>query len=265
MKMQKFIGQKFDFFLADDYIILKRCFDLSVVISSISNHLTEYLKLVNFGFKSKNVKFAIIIDINEIDKFKKEDEETNLERLIFICNQFESNELNLNFGIFSYEKPIPFLTHEVFNSFWPFKKKWIGDKNQIMIKKNSSVGYDGHFCKTRNMNLKLFYEYAEKNNLNVVEFDYTNKFDFILDNMIHSKFVVSERSSLCVMATFALVPLYIVTERKMSLNIEQKERLITYGNGNLTTSKRIDHVLDGKITQSYFDGPIYNITPNDNL
>ena len=47
--------------------------------------------------------------------------------------------------------------------------------------------------------------------------------------------------------------------------MNNKNRLVTWGNGNLTTSNRIDNVIDGNITQGYYEGPLYNITREDRI
>jgi hypothetical protein len=265
MKLLKVIGEEFELASADQHIPIKNCFNIGLVILTLSNYLSDHLKLVKLGIKTKDVKLAIIIESSKIGKFKTEDLETNLDRIVFICNQFENNGLNLNFNIYGFEKEIPFLEQEISKSFWTFKDKWIGDKKQIMVKKSSSFGYDSFGFRTRNINLKMAYDYAEKNNLEIVEFDYADRFANVLENMIHSKFVISERSGLMVMAAFAKVPVYLVSEQRLCINIDNEERLLTWGNGNLTTSSRIEHIEDGNIEQSYFKGKIYNVTTKDTL
>lgn len=265
MKLLKNIGNGFRLSASSDILVINQCYDVGLVIVNISNRLTEHLKLFEMGLKSKNLNLSIIINQNEIGKFKIEDKETNLERLIFICEQFESNGLLLNFNIYSYEKPLPYLTHEYSNSFWQFKKKWIGDKNQIMIKRSSDIGYNNYSMASRNIDLNFAYQYAKEQQLNVIEFDYTDKFENLLHNMIHSKFVISERSGLTVLATFSNVPVYLVTEEKLTFTIDGEERFISWGNGNLSLSDRIDHIIDGKIEQKYFNGFLKNITPKDTL
>lgn len=245
---------------ADDIIILNTCWDSGLVITTIANRLTEYLKLYKLKLKNKDAKIAIVLSKSELGKFKSEDEETNLQRVKFICEQFESNGLNLNFNIYASSKELKYIPHEYVNSMWYFKKKWIGDKNQIMIKKSSSIGWKG-LGDNRGIDLSPFYDTS----YNVIEFDYTNNFSWILENMIHSKYVVSERSGLTTLGTFSQVPVYLVTHKKIEVFMNNKSRLITWGNGNLTTSNRIDEVKNGNITQGYYEGPLYNITLKDRI
>jgi len=253
-------GSYFSIQHADDIIVLNTCWDSGLVITSIANRLTEYLKLHKLRLKPRDAKIAIILSKTELDKFKPEDEETNLSRVKFICEQFEDNGLNLNFNIYTSAEELKYASHEYVNSMWYFKRKWIGDKNQIMIKKSSNVGFDG-FGDNRGIDLSPFYDTS----YDIIEFDYTNKFDWILDNMIHSKYVVSERSGLTTLGTFSQVPVYLVTNKKIEIFMNNKNRLITWGNGNLTTSNRIDNVTNGNITQGYYEGPLYNITQEDRI
>lgn len=250
----------FDISHADDIIILNNCWDAGLTIVTIANRLTEYLKLYKLGLKDKNARIAIILSNNELGKFKEEDEETNLDRIKFTCHQFDDNGLILNFNIYASTENLKYASHEYVNSMWYFKRKWVGDKNQIMIKKSSSVGWTG-LGNTRNIDLSSFYDTSYE----IIEFDYTNRFDWIIDNMIHSKYVVSERSGLTTLGTFSQVPVYLVAPKKIEIFMNGKNRPLTWGNGNLTTSNRIDNVIDGNITQGYYEGPLYNITLEDKI
>ena len=248
---------------ADEIILLPRCFDVGMVVTTISNVLTHYLKLNQLGYHDKDVDICLMID--QPEKFKKEDEETNLDRLKFVCSQFESNGLNINYNIYQTKSKLEYLAHESTNSLWYFKKQWIGDRNQIMIKRPSTTGYSGFEWKNRGLNLEFAYQYAEENELEIIEFDYTNKFDWILEQMIHSKLIVSDRSGLTILGTFAKCPVILVTQEQITMYIGNEKRVATWGNGNLSLSSIIDHVNNGQIEQKWFDGYLRNITPRDKI
>ena len=257
------VNNSFEWKNRDEVILLSRCYDIGMVVTTISNVLTHYLKLNQLGYHDKDVNICLMID--QPEKFKQEDKETNLDRINFVCNEFESNNLNVNYNIYHMKSKLKYLPHESTNSLWYFKKQWIGDYDQIMIKKPSSVGYSEFKFKNRDLDLNFAYEYAEENKLKVIEFDYTNKFDWILEEMIHSKLIVSDRSGLTVLGTFSKCPVILVTEEQITMHIGNKERVVTWGNGNLSLSSIIDHVNNGQIEQKWFDGYLRNITPEDKI
>ena len=258
----KSIGNPFFPEEANDIILLPGCFNVAMVSTTIANTLAHNLKLYSSGLIHNKIKICIVINEYEKDKHKEEDKETNLERLVFLCNEFESNGLDIHYSIFSVNQ-INYVAHEQCNSMWYFKKQWVGDKNQIMVKKSSPGGYSQFEFRTRNINLDFVYEYAEEKNLEIVEFDYSNKFDWILNEMIHSKFIVSEFGGLPILGTFAKCPVFIVTEGLISVVVGGKRRVVTYGNGNLSTSSIIDHINQGLIEQKPYGGFPKCITPKD--
>ena len=247
----------------NEVILLPRCFDIGMVVTTISNVLTHYLKLNQLGYHDKDVNICLMID--QPEKFKREDKETNLDRLEFVCSQFESNGLNINYNIYRTENKLKYLPHESTNSLWYFKKQWIGDRNQIMIKRPSETGYSGFEWKNRGLNLEFAYQYAKENGLKIIEFDYTNKFDWILEEMVHSKLIICDRSGLSILVTFAKCPVILVTQEQITMYIGNEERVVTWGNGNLSLSSIIDHVNKGQIEQKWFDGYLRNITPRDKI
>ena len=258
----KSIGNPFFPEEANDIVLLPSCFNAALVSTTIANTLTHNLKLYNCGLIDNTIKICIVINDYEKGKYKEEDKETNLERLIFICNEFETNGLDIHYSIFSVDQ-INYAAHEQCNSMWYFKRKWIGDKNQIMVKKSSPVGYSQFEFKTRNINLDFVYEYAEEKNLEVIEFDYSSKYDWLLNEMIHSKFIVSEFGGLSILGVFAQCPVFIVTEGLISIVIGGERKVVTYGNGNLSTSSIIDHINQGSIEQKPYNGFLECITPQD--
>ena len=256
------IGKPFFPEEANEIILLPGCFNAAVISMTIANALTHHLKLYNCGLIDSTIRFCIVINDCEKGKYKKEDEETNLERLVFVCNEFESNGLDIHYSFYSVDQ-INYAAHEQCNSMWYFKRQWIGDKNQIMVKKPSPVGYSGFEFQTRNINLDFVYEYAKENHLEVVEFDYSSQYDWLLNEMIHSKFIVSEFGGLLTLGIFAKCPIFIVTEDLISVVVGGKRRVVTYGNGNLSTSSIIDHINQGSIKQKPYDGFLKCITPRD--
>jgi len=258
----KSVGNPFFPEEANDIILLPALQNISMVSMTIANTLAHNLKLYTSGLISNKIKICIVINDYEKGKHKDTDEETNLERLVFLCNEFESNGLDIHYSIFSIDQ-INYIAHEQCNSMWYFKRQWIGNKNQIMLKKPSPVGYSGFEFQTRNINLDFVYEYAEEKNLKIVEFDYGNNFDWILDEMTHSKFIISEFAGLPILGTFAKCPVFIVTEDIISYVIGGKRRAVTYGNGNLSVSFIIDHINQGLIEQKPYSGFLKCITPKD--
>ena len=83
--------------------------------------------------------------------------------------------------------------------------------------------------------------------------------------MIHSKLIVSDRSGLTILGTFSKCPVILVTEEQITMHIGNKERVVTWGNGNLSLSSIIDHVNNGQIEQKWFDGYLRNITTQDKI
>lgn len=256
------VNKIFDFNDADEVILLPRCYDIGMIVTTIANVLTHYLKLYKLGFHDKNVDICLVIDNPK--KFKEEDEETNLERIQFVCNSFESNGLDISYSIYQ-SNDLNYLPHESTNSMWYFKKQWIGDKPQIMIKTPSEKGYAGFEWKNRGLDLSFAYKYADDNNLEVIEFDYTKKFEWILEQMIHSQLIISDRSGLTILGTYSKCPVILVTEELITMHIGGEQRVVTWGNGNLSTSSMIDHVNNGQIEQKWFDGYLRNITPRDEI
>lgn len=261
MKVVATINNQFN--NCNENIIIDNAFDIGLIIPLIANALTHHLKLYKLKISSrKDINIRLLVNESQLGKHKPEDAETNLERIIFVCNQFESHGMVLNFEIVAVDS-MPFKSHESVNSFWSFKQKWIGDENKIMIKKSNDIGFNQFGVNTRNIDLSFAYEYAEENRLDIFEFDYSTRFEEIIENAIHSKFAVSEMSGITLLVTYSECPLYICTDGPWQINMFGKNIPITWGNGNLTTSSRIDHIHNGVIEQKFFDKLIQQIPDYD--
>lgn len=223
--------------------------DLGIILSTVSNALTESYKHILLGYGS-DIQLDIIVQKNQCDKFKDSDPETNIERLEYVLSLFQKL-VPLSFNTHIVDN-IPFRSQAVYTSIWPMKHQWVGDKNQIMLKRPAPYGHkDFKSIQTRGLKMDPVYLYAKQYDLEVIEFDYTDPFDWIVDNIIHSKFVVSEYSAMAVLATFLRCPLKIVAEQELKFEIAGNIRPITFGNGNLGLNPRVDFPNKNGIIQQY--------------
>jgi hypothetical protein len=268
MKIVDYVNEQFDIELADDYIIVSESWDASFILTTVSNSLCNYFKLYQLGVVDNNFKLAIITNSDVENKFKEEDPETNLQRMKIIINQFDISDLNFSCTIFTDENDLPFRSAEVSTGVWPFKNKWIGDKKQIMIRTYSSTDNVesttrrfGH--RIRNTDMSFYRTYAENHGLTVIEYGYETPFETMIENMIHSKFVVSDFSGLSIFSMFMDAPTLIVTEKKTEMYFCGQYKPVTFGIGNLTLHEGLDYIIDGKIVQIPFQGKVYSIAENE--
>lgn len=263
--MKLLYGNKVNF-SEQDIIFLRDLKDTSMMVSSISNRLAHQYKLVMMGILEPPIKITILVEERFIGKFKPEDKETNLDRIIFLCNEFEE-PIDIQYSVYSVDrfkvKDEIFRSHDCHNSLWSFKRKHIGDHNTIMIKTPSNDGYQPYGYRTRNINMSQAELYAKSFGYDVVEYDYTQPFDDVLNNMIHTQRVYSERTGISLLAVFSHTPLYLVTEKKMVMELEGIERPLTWGSGNLTLNQACDQMINGVYTQRRKDDNIWCITPED--
>jgi hypothetical protein len=249
-----------------DIIFLRDLKDTSMMVSSISNRLAHQYKLIMMGILEPPIKITILVEERFIGKFKPEDKETNLDRIIFLCNEFEQ-PVDIEYSIYSVDRfkvrDEIFRSHDCHNALWSFKRKHIGNKKTIMMKTPSSQGYQPYGYKTRGINLRNVELYAKVNGLDIIEYNYSHRFDDILNNMIQSQRVYSERTGLSLLAVFSHTPLYLVTEKKMVMELEGVERPLTWGSGNLTLNQACDQMINGVYTQKRKDDNIWCITPEE--
>ena len=71
-------------FSEQDIIFLRDLKDTSMIVSSISNRLAHQYKLIAMGIIEPPINITILVEERFIDKFKPEDKESNLDRIIFI-------------------------------------------------------------------------------------------------------------------------------------------------------------------------------------
>lgn len=234
--------------------------DMGIVLSSISNALTEQYKMILLGQQERKIHLDIVVQANQTGKFKEQDPESNLERLEYLISLFD-NLVPITYNVIQVEK-IPFRSHALYTSLWPLKKRWIGDEDYIMLKRNAEYGYqDFEDNQTRGIkpyDLKL---YAKEKGIQIIEFDYTDKFEWIVEKILHSRFVVSEYSAMGIIATFLRCPLKIFSEKEL-LTINGKT--ITFGNGNLGINPRVDFPNNESVIQAY-ETSIENITMENNF
>ena len=237
-----------------------------MMVSSISNRLAHQYKLIMMGILEPPIKITILVEERFIGKFKPEDKETNLDRIIFLCNEFEE-PIDIKYSVYCVDRfkvgDEIFRSHDCHNALWSFKRKNIGDKPTIMLKTPSSQGYQPYGYKTRNIDMRNVELYAKAHKLDIIEYDYTQRFDDILNNMIRCQRVYSERSGISLLAVFSHTPLYLVTEKKMVMELEGIERPLTWGSGNLTLNQACDQMINGVYTQRRKDDNIWCITSED--
>lgn len=233
--------------------------DVGIILSSVSNALTEQYKMILLGQQERKIHLDIVIQANQTGKFKEQDPESNLERLKYLISLFDEL-VPITYNIIQVEK-IPFRSHAIYTSLWPFKKTWVGDKNYIMLKRNANGYHDFKNNQTRGLSFNNLKLYAKEKQMQIIEFDYSDKFEWIVENIIHSRFVVSEYSAMAIIATFLKCPLKIFSEKKLG---EHNGRTITFGNGNLGINPRVDFPNNTNLIQGY-ENSIENITMENNF
>ena len=240
----------------DDRLIIKDMWDLGVSGSQIAMSIAKAQK---FYEVAKPLAFTwsilLVVDEKKLGKFKDSDKETNLDRLKFLTRNFKKPaEFEVAFTIATVED-IPYKDTEIFTSLWPFEKQWKGGGGYVLTYRATEFGFDDYTAKTRGIHLpgQIYKDYR------IEEFNYTDKWDKVLDAMIHADLVVSERTTLLAMALWTNTPTLLVSQPKLEMYLDGKMRPVLYGNGNLGMSWNIDH-YDGNIKQDYFDAPFKNVS-----
>lgn len=258
-----FINTKFSISDSDEILLVPNAWDVSYIVCLISNTLCNLYKLHKLGLKDKHVKICIVTGPDVLERFKETDPETNINRLKFIINQFkEKDEFDVSYSIYVSRESLPYQSPEVSTGYWPFKRKWIGNKNQIAVRTYPFNNYDSSTTtfgfRHRGTDLSFYMDYAKTKGYDIVEYNYETSFDRMVDNFIASKFVVSDYSGLTCLANFIKAPTVIVTEEPLKLF----GKPITWGIGNLTSTSDLD-LIEEDIKQGFFDGPIECVSSKD--
>lgn len=261
---------------ADYHLLFPLSSDVSKILLQISSTLCEHYKLWKVGLSDNNCNVAIHINDSGLLRYKPSDPETNLARLIYICSLFEHrSDFSFSFGIFRNNNIQNYSSPEVGTGFWPFTNRWKGDEDVILLRGTDSETYHNitmndelsapwtkNYRNTSGQFYKKYLTYAEDNNYQVSYFDYSCKFESIIDKMIHSKMVVSDFSGLTCLALFVGVPTVLITENDLtSLSF----RPVTWGGGNITMGNMISQHNNEQFVQSVLEAPIYNSTPDSLL
>lgn len=248
----------------DDTLLIKDMWDLGVSGSQIAMSLAKAQKIhESLGYLLMSWNILILVPEDACGKFKEEDSETNLDRLKFLTQSFQKPDFEVTYTIATVSH-VPFKDTEIFTSAWPFKKQWIGDGDYMMIKEPFPAGFDSYHVKTRGISLDKAYKHAKDNNLNIKMFDYNTKWSDLVDDMIHCKYVIGERSALLALAFFTNTPTFMLSAPAHTIYLDGKERPILFGNGNLGMTWNVDY-YDKHITQKYIDSPFFNVDQNVNL
>ena len=237
-----------------DTLIMRELWDLNVTAGQISASLAKAQK-INEISDIHVWSIRIIVDAKKLGKFKDKDKETNLERLVYLINSFTKTDFVVDYTIFEVDN-IPFSDIETWTSIWPFKKQWIGDKDYIAVYKAESTGFDQYTAQVRGIKLDGINEY------NIREFGYSDKWEDIVNCMIHAKFVVTERTTLMCLAILTSTPILLVSKPKLEMFLGNEMRPVLLGNGNLGLTYNVSHFEENKIVQKYFTG-VKNIDVSD--
>lgn len=237
-----------------DTLIMRELWDLNVTAGQISASLAKAQK-INEISDMHVWSIHIIVDGKRLGKFKEKDKETNLQRLIFLIDSFAKPEFMVTYTVFEADD-IPFTDVEIWTAVWPFKKQWIGDKDYIAVYKAESKGFDQYAAQVRGIKLDGINEH------NVREYGYSDTWEDIVNCMIHSKFVVTERTGLVCLAALTGTPTILVSKPKLEMFLGNEMRPVLLGNGNLGLTYNVSHYEDNKIVQKYFTG-IKNIDAGD--
>jgi len=258
------------FVVKESYVLMfASAWDVSLILLSISNTLVEHYKQYQLGLKSKYCNITIAIQDGHQYKFKESDPETILERLLFLCNQFKRNEMHFRFGIGVVGDLQGYTSPEVASGFWPFARQWNGKSSTIMIRRQTptrdSFG-ENYLNKsepvTRDVDLSAWEEYAYQHHLDIIYFDYNDKFDYIVDNMITTKMVVSDHSGLAAMSLFTGTPFIMVTHKNIHNELTKTNRPVTIGHGHLTMNHQLFSLVGDQLVQGYFEPKVFNTTPD---
>ena len=248
----------------DDTLLIKDMWDLGVSGSQIAMSLAKAQRIhESLGYLLMSWNILILVPEDKCGKFKEEDFETNLDRLKFLTQSFQKPDFEVAYTIATVPH-VPFKDSEIFTSLWPFKKQWIGDGDYVMIKEPFPTGFDSYHVKTRGISLDKAFKHAEDNNLKVKMFDYKTKWSDLVEDMIHCKYIISERSTLLALALFTNTPTFMLSAPAHTIYLDGKERPVLFGNGNLGMTWNIDY-YDKHITQKYIDSPFFNVDHNLNL
>lgn len=233
---------------------MRELWDLNVTAGQISASLAKAQK-INEISDMHVWSIRIIVDGKRLGKFKEKDKETNLQRLIFLIDSFAKPEFMVTYTVFEADD-IPFTDVEIWTAVWPFKKQWIGDKDYIAVYKAESKGFDQYAAQVRGIKLDGINEH------NVREYGYSDTWEDIVNCMIHSKFVVTERTGLVCLAALTGTPTILVSKPKLEMFLGNEMRPVLLGNGNLGLTYNVSHYEDNKIVQKYFTG-IKNVDAGD--
>lgn len=239
----------------DDTLLIKDMWDLGVSGSQIAMSIAKAQKIHQLS-PLMGWSIRIVVSEAHLGKFKETDRETNLDRLKFLTRNFKQPEFPVTYTIATVED-IPYKDTEIFTSLWPFEKQWIGDGDYIMVYRSHSFGFDSYTVKTRGIPVPAAYKY------NIVEFDYSDPWDKLTEKLIHCKCVVSERTTLAALCLFTNTPTFMVSQPKLEMYLDGEMRPLLYGNGNLGMSWNIDHYINNRVEQKYFDAPFKNINGDD--
>jgi hypothetical protein len=233
---------------------MRELWDLNVTAGQISASLAKAQK-INEISDMHVWSIRIIVDAKRLGKFKEKDKETNLQRLIFLIDSFAKPEFMVSYTVFEADN-IPFTDVETWTAIWPFQKQWVGDKDYIAVYKAESTGFDQYTAQVRGIKLDGINEY------NVREYGYSDTWEDIVNCMIHSKFVVTERTTLMCLAALTGTPTILVSKPKLEMFLGNEMRPVLLGNGNLGLTYNVSHYEDNKIVQKYFTG-IKNVDAGD--
>lgn len=237
-----------------DTLIMRELWDLNVTAGQISASLAKAQK-INEISDIHVWSIRIIVDAKKLGKFKERDKETNLQRLIFLIDSFAKPEFMVTYTIFEADD-IPFTDVETWTAIWPFQKQWVGDKDYIVVYKAESTGFDQYTAQVRGIKLDGINEH------NIREFSYSDKWEDIVNCMIHAKFVVTERTTLMCLAILTGTPILLVSKPKLEMFLGNEMRPVLLGNGNLGLTYNVSHYEDNKIVQKYFTG-VKNVDAGD--
>ena len=251
---------------ADDVFICPEAWDVSFILTGISNALANHSKLYELGIKDTTFKLAVVTNRSVMEKFKPQDPDTQLTRLRYILNLFDPMMIEFNWCIFVGDNKLEFQSPEVSTSLWPLKYTWQGG-NYIMMRDYivGSIDPETHRFgfPIRGTDTSYYRKYAEDNNLEIVTYNYDTPFEEIISKMLTARFVVSDYSGLSAFAIFLGCPLIVVSDGDLNMFFAGQKRPISFGSGNITMDGQLDHIEDNKIKQKYYNGPIYNISTNN--
>lgn len=241
----------------NDKLIIKDMWDLGVSGSQIAMSIAKAQKLYEID-QCLGWSILILVDEKRLGRFKESDKETNLERLKFLINNFKQPTGFEVVYTIATVKDIPYKDTEIFTSLWPFEKQWKGGGGYVLNYKATEFGFDSYVGKTRGIHLpgQIYKDYR------IEQFSYRDKWEDVLEWMIHADLVVSERTTMLAMAMWTNTPTLLVSQPKVEMFLDGEMRPILYGNGNLGMTWNVDHFTD-KIEQDYFRAPLKNVAVDE--